>query len=113
MAYDEYLADRIRKGLNDLWIPFIEKKMMGGITFMVDNKMCLGIVKEDLMVRIDPDFHPEAITLPGCRTMDFTNRPMKGFVFVSPDGVDLEEDLDFWIDKALEYNPKANSSKNN
>lgn len=111
MAYDEYLADRIRKGLNDLRIPFNEKHMMGGITFMVNDKMCLGIVKEDLMVRIDPDFHEEAITLPGCRTMDFTHRPMKGFVFVSPEGIDLEEDLDFWIDKALEYNPKAKSSK--
>lgn len=78
---------------------------------MVDNKMCLGIVKEDLMVRLDPEYQDKALKLTGCRPMDFTNRPMKGFVFVSPEGVDMDEDLDFWIDKALEYNPKAKSSK--
>jgi len=110
MAYDEYLADRIRQGLGDLRVNFTEKHMMGGISFMVDDKMCLGIVKEDLMVRIDPEFQDEALRLPGCREMDFTNRPMKGFVFVSPEGIDMDEDLDFWIDKALEYNPRAKSS---
>ena len=111
MAYNEYLADRVRKGLKDLRISFIEKEMMGGLTFMVDDKMCLGIVKEDLMVRIDPEFQNEALGLPGCRPMDFTKRPMKGFVFVSADGVDMDDELDFWIDKALEYNPQAKSSK--
>lgn len=111
MAYDEFLADRLRQGLRDLRVHFTEKQMMGGITFMVDDKMCLGIVREDLMVRIDPDFQDEALEMPGCREMDFTSRPMKGFVFVSPEGTDMDEDLDFWIDKALEFNPKAKSSK--
>lgn len=84
---------------------------MGGLTFMVDDKMCVGIVKENLMARIDPEFYEEAMTIDGCGPMDFTNRPMKGFVFISPEGVDMEEDLEFWVDKALEYNPKAKSSK--
>ncbi len=110
MAYDEYLADRISQFLKDNRIGFYEKKMMGGLIFMVDNKMCIGIVKQEMMARIDPDFHKEAIKIPGCRTMDFTNRPMKGYVLLSPEAVDMDDELDFWIEKALEYNPKAKSS---
>jgi len=87
--------------------------MMGGLTFMVDEKMCVGIVKEDLMVRINPDFQKSALKIHGCREMDFTKRPMKGFVFINPEGTDMDTDLDFWIDKAIEYNPIAKSSKKN
>jgi hypothetical protein len=85
--------------------------MMGGLTYMVDDKMCVGIIKNEMMARIDPDFHKEAVQIDGCRTMDFTKRPMKGFVLLSPEAVDLDDELDFWILKALEYNPKAKSSK--
>ncbi len=67
--------------------------MMGGLTFMVDDKMCLGVVKESLMARIDPDIYDEALLRNGCREMDFTKRPMKGFVFVDPEGVDMDADL--------------------
>lgn len=89
----------------------VEKKMMGGLTFMVDDKMCVGIVKGNMMARIDPDFYDEALSIDGCVPMDFTNRPMKGFVFIKPEGIDMDEDLEYWIGKALEYNPKAKSSK--
>ena len=70
MAYDEKLAERIRKKLEHL--PNVEeKKMMGGLTFMYNDKMCVGVYKDQLMCRIDPAQHEQAITRPGCKTMDF------------------------------------------
>ena len=111
MAYDAYLAERIRRVFLAKQVPVFEKKMMGGLTFMVDEKMCIGIVKNDMMARIDPEIQEEALKKPGCRPMDFTKRPMKGFVFISPEGVDMDDDLEYWIDLALEYNPKAKRSK--
>jgi len=111
MAYDEFLADRIRRVFSDRKIRAREKKMMGGLTFMVNDKMCVGIVKYDLMARIDPTIFEQALTRTGCRTMDFTGRTMRGFVFVSPEGTDSDKDLEYWVDLALEYNPKAKSSK--
>ncbi len=112
MAYDEHLAERISRVLQDKKVPNIkEKKMMGGLTFMVNEKMCVGIVKNELMVRINPEQHDEALSRRGCRTMDFTNKPMKGFVFISPEGIDLDVDLEAWIQIALDYNATAKSSK--
>jgi TfoX/Sxy family transcriptional regulator of competence genes len=112
MAYNEHLADRIRQTLKEKRVTnILEKKMMGGLTFMINEKMCVGIIKEDLMVRIDPDWHEEAIKKEGCRTMDFTSKPMIGYVLINPDGVDKEADLDFWIQKGLDFNPKAKAAK--
>jgi len=76
MAYDEKLADRIREILVDQ--PVVEEKqMMGGVTFMVNNKMCVGIVKDEMMARIDPEQYDDALEKHGCRPMDFTGKPMK------------------------------------
>ena len=111
MAYDEYLTDRIRNTLKSKIVFFNEKKMMGGITFMVDDKMCVGVISDLLMARIDPKIYEKALTKKGCREMDFTGRAMKGFVFIEPEGIDLDEDLEYWIKLALEYNPKAKSTK--
>jgi len=111
MAYNEYLADRLRQSLKSKGINYLEKKMMGGLTFMVNDKMCVGIIKDDLMVRLDPEIYEESLKKPGCRVMDFTGRPLKGFVKVEPEGIDMDEDLDYWVDIALEYNPRAKSSK--
>ena len=110
MAYNEHLAERIRTNLRT-HLPIEEKKMFGGIAFMVDDKMCIGIVKEELMVRINPDDMDELVGKKGARQMDFTGRPMKGFIYVSPDGIDREQDLEFWINAALEYNKIAKASK--
>ena len=85
--------------------------MMGGLCYMVDDKMCVGVVKDRLMARIDPDIYDEALSKPGCREMDFTGRPMKGFVFVEPVGIDMDEDLDYWVELCLDFNPRAQSSK--
>ena len=111
MAYDEHLAERARRVLQEKKIQNIEeKKMMGGLTFMVNDKMCIGIVKDDLMVRLNPDLHDEALKRTGSRTMDFTAKPMQGYIFVNPEGVDLESDLESWIQMALDYNPLAKYS---
>lgn len=111
MAYNEFLADRIRRRLAEQKVPYVEKKMMGGLCFMVDDKMCVGIVKEDLMARIGEDLQKENEQKEGCRPMDFTGRPLKGYVFVSPEGVDAQEDLEYWVDLCLQFNPLAKSSK--
>ena len=111
MAYDEFLADRIKAMLDQKKVTTSEKRMFGGIAFMVDEKMCIGINKERLMARIDPEYYAEAITMKGCKPMDFSGRPMTGFVFVEAEGIEMEEELEFWVDKCLEYNPKAKSSK--
>ena len=107
MAYDELLADRIRGILDANHITYEEKEMMGGLTFMVDNKMCIGVVKEDLMARIDPEIYHEALKKTGCVEMDFTGKPMKGYVFVEPEGTDMDTDLEDWIQLCLEYNPRG------
>lgn len=104
MAYDENLADRIRVILHEKRVQFQEKKMMGGLTFMIQNKMCVGIVKEELMARIGKGNYEEALQKPGCREMDFTGKPMKGYVFVEPDAIDMESELAYWIELSLEFN---------
>ena len=109
--YSEYLADRIRQVLKEKHTYYEEKKMMGGLTFMVDDKMCVGIVNDDLMARIDPDVYENSLTRKGVREMDLTKKPMKGWIYVSPEGIDSDEELAEWIQLALDFNPKAKSSK--
>ena len=111
MAYDELLADRIRGSLKENQTAFEEKKMFGGICFLVDEKMCLGVIKDDLMIRIDPENQDKFLQEKGCRPMDFTKRPMKGFLYVGPEGIDMDDDLNKWVKRCLEFNPRAKSSK--
>lgn len=111
MAYDEHLADRIRTSLKSKQVQYEEKKMMGGLCFMVDDKMCMGVVKNDMMARISPDIYEQSLSEQGSKPMDFTGRVMKGFVMVEPDGVDMDEDLDKWVQRCIDFNPFAKSSK--
>ena len=111
MGYDTHLADRINQILKSKNIAYHEKKMMGGLTFMVHDKMCLGIIKENLMIRVDPEIQEELLRKAGCIMMDFTKRPMKGYLYVEPLAVDMVEELEKWIQYALDFNPKAKSSK--
>jgi len=111
MAYNTFLADRISQVLKDKGVKFIEKKMMGGLTFMVNDKMCVGIVKEKLMARVGPDIYDECLKKEGCHEMDFTKRPLVGYVFIDPLAYDMDEDLEYWIQLALDFNPLAKSSK--
>jgi TfoX/Sxy family transcriptional regulator of competence genes len=110
MAYNEKLATRIRERLAAL-PNIVEKKMMGGLTFMYNDKMCVGIIKDELMCRIDPALHETAISKPGCRTMDFTNRPMSGYVMIDESGMKTPRDFEYWISLALDFNKKARSSR--
>jgi TfoX/Sxy family transcriptional regulator of competence genes len=110
MAYDEKLAARVRERISDLQ-NIEEKEMMGGLVFMYNNKMCLGIIKDELMCRIDPSLHDIEVEKSGCRTMDFTNRPMKGYILVEEMGMRSKKDFDYWVDLALDFNSRAKSSK--
>lgn len=110
MAYNETLANRIRQHLSKL--PNIEEKaMMGGLTFMYNQKMCVGIIKDELMCRIDPKLHEESVEKIGCRTIDFTKRPMKGYVMIDESGIKSKADFEYWINLALDFNKQAKSSK--
>jgi TfoX/Sxy family transcriptional regulator of competence genes len=110
MAYNEKLAERIREELFGVR-NVEEKNMMGGLTFMVNGKMCVGIANDDLMARIDAAEYDKALERKGCREMDFTGRPMKGFVFIGPEGTKGSKDLTYWITLAMEFNKKARPSK--
>lgn len=111
MAYDEYLAERIRNALKQKSSFYEEKKMFGGLCFMVDEKMCIGIIKRELMVRINPEQQEKLLKKEGVRLMDFTNRPMKGYLNVSPEAIDMDEDLNEWVQHCLDFNPLAKASK--
>lgn len=110
MAYNEKLANRIRERLQNIR-NIEEKEMMGGLTFMVNDKMCVGIIKDEMMCRIDPELHETVVEKNGCRTMDFTKRPMKGFVMIDDTGMKTAKDFDYWIQLSLDYNKKAKASK--
>jgi len=117
MAYDEFLADRARQLLLQKSVYFEEKKMMGGLCFMVDGKMCFGLDTDKttntarLMCRIGEQQQTVALNKPHCGPMDFTGRPMKGYVYVSAEGLDSDSELDHWIQLCLDFNPLAKSSK--
>ena len=102
MSYDEGLADRIRDVLTDE--PGIgEKEMFGGIAFMHAGRMFVGIVKEDLMVRVGPDRHDESLRERHVRPMDFSGRPMKGYVYVAPAGCESDAALEKWVRRGLDH----------
>jgi TfoX/Sxy family transcriptional regulator of competence genes len=110
MAYNQELADRIRTRLSKL--PHIrEMEMMGGLVFMYNDKMCVGIIKDEMMCRIAPDLYETVLEKTGCRTMQFTGRPMKGYVLVDETGMRSEKDFEYWITICLEYNKMARASK--
>ena len=111
MPYDTALADRVVKMFDAGGVRFEEKLMFGGVCFMVENKMCVGVVKDELMARIDPAQHEEALHERGCRPMDFTGRSMKGFVFIEPDALASAKALQYWVHRALEFNPRAKASR--
>ena len=111
MAYDLNLADRISRILQYKHIEFEEKKMMGGLCYMVDDKMCIGIIKDELMCRLGSDIYNNVLTKQGCKEMTFTGRPMKGYILVEPHVLDEDTDLEYWIQLCLNFNPMAKSSK--
>jgi TfoX/Sxy family transcriptional regulator of competence genes len=111
MAYNEKFADRVRIMIAETETNVTEKKMFGGLCFMVNDKMCLGVEKDRLMIRLDPAKVDEVMEKEGCMPMDFTGKVMKGFVFADLDVLNTKRKLEYWIRLALEYNKVAKASK--
>jgi TfoX/Sxy family transcriptional regulator of competence genes len=111
MAYNEKLADRTRELISLTHEKVEEKKMFGGLCFMVNDKMCLGVEQERLMVRLDPAKYDEVMEKDGCMPMDFTGKVMKGYVFVDIAVLNTKKKLEYWIKLALDYNKIAKPSK--
>lgn len=102
MAYDEGLAERVRVALPDV-AGLVEKRMFGGLAFMVNGNMCVGIVKDELMARVGPQQYDHALTLLGAKKMDFTGRTSKGMVFVEPNALTEDNQLETWITLCLNF----------
>jgi len=116
MAYDAYFGERITKILEAKRVDFFSKPMMGGLLFMMDQKMLCGIHFNKsiegnlLMLRIGEEAYVREISKAVCLPMDFTGRPMKGYIFITEDGYDLDDDLEYWIALAVAFNPFAKQS---
>jgi TfoX/Sxy family transcriptional regulator of competence genes len=103
MAYDEGTAQRLRDALAG--VPDVqEKKMFGGLCLMVRGHMLCGVTDVDLMVRVGPDGYADALAQPHAREMDFTGKPLKGFVYVAEAGFEDDQDLDAWVARAMAFN---------
>ena len=102
MAYDDGLAQRIREALDEE-PAVVEKKMFGGIVFMIRDHMSVGVVGEELMVRVGPDAYAGALALPHAREMDFTGRALKGFVYVGVEGLEDDAELGRWVERGAAH----------
>ncbi|HPD54137.1 MAG TPA: TfoX/Sxy family protein [Bacteroidia bacterium] len=111
MPYNEKLADRARAILAESGRKIKEKKMFGGLCFMVNDKMCIGVEQDRMMVRLDPGRYEEALDQEGAAPMDFTGKVMKGFIFVDANTLTSKPKLNYWIKLALEYNKVAKKAK--
>ena len=102
MAYDETLARRIRDAL-DVHARVVERKMFGGLAFMVNGNMCCGVMDNRLMVRVGPHAYEDALKLPHAGLLNFTGRPMKGSVLIESEGLKSDEDLAAWLNRGLAF----------
>ena len=102
MAYDESLAARIREAL-ERQAGIVEKKMFGGVCFLLNGNMLVGVWKENLIVRAGLDAYEQALAEPSVVEFDITGRSMKGWVMVEPEGLDEDEELKEWIGRAVEF----------
>ncbi len=110
MAYNERVVERVREVLADQPL-VVEKKMFGGLSFILQGNMCCGVINHDLVVRVGPDGHEDALAQPHARPMDFTGRPMKGMVYVGPEGYQSPEDLKGWVQRGLKFAQSLPRSK--
>ncbi|MDH3419495.1 MAG: TfoX/Sxy family protein [Gammaproteobacteria bacterium] len=102
MAYDEGVAERLREFYSDT-PDVVEKKMFGGLAFMVGGHMSCGVVNDTLMVRVGPDLYANALSRPHAREMDFTGKSLQGFVYVDPAGFESDEALASWVDLSVSF----------
>ena len=101
MAYNLKLADRIRSELGDM--PFVEKKMFGGVGFLIHGNMACGVHKNDMIVRVDPEKHNTLLKKSHAKPFDMTGRPMKGWLIVEADGCKTSKQLSAWIKEGIEF----------
>ncbi|MES2374179.1 MAG: TfoX/Sxy family protein [Bacteroidota bacterium] len=111
MAFNETLANRVRELIAAREKKIEEKRMFGGLCFMVNDKMCVGVETSRLMVRFDPALRDEVMEKEGCSPMDFTGKVMKGYAFVAIEALNTKKKLAYWINIALDYNKIAKASK--
>jgi TfoX/Sxy family transcriptional regulator of competence genes len=110
MPFNEKIADRIRTALAETK-NVVEKKMFGGIAFMISDKMCVGVDKDAIMLRCEPEMTAELLSKKGARHFDLTGKPMKGWLLVDEEGTKSKKDFDFWIHTAIEANKKTTKTK--
>ena len=101
MAYDLKLADRIRAELSGM--PFVEKKMFGGLGFLLNGNMACGVNKDNLILRVDPEKHATLLKKPHAKPFDLTGRPMKGWLVVEADGCKTDKQLSTWVKEGVEF----------
>ena len=101
MAYNEKLAERIRGQLTG--IPFIEKKMFGGVGFLIHSNMACGVHKDDMIVRVNPENHDKLLKKTGAKVFDITGKPMKGWLMVEPNGCKTAKQLSTWVKEGVEF----------
>lgn len=112
MAFDEDLADRTRAALSAARVTTTEKKMFGGLAFMIGGNMCCGVMGEDLLVRVGPDASESALAEPAARPFEMGRRgPSAGFILVGPGGTDTEDDLSAWVRRALTFSATLAAKK--
>ena len=111
MPFSEKLADRVREIIAVTHTNVEEKKMFAGLCFMVNDKMCVGVHEDRIMVRLDPGIFDEVIEKDGCEPMNFTGKVMRGFVFVKAGVLKTKKQLEYWVSLDLDYNGFAKSSK--
>jgi len=111
VAYSEFLVERVRRSLHENHVGFGEKKMFGALCFFVDDKLCVGVSRENLLVRIAPENEKKYLQEEDCRLMDGSGKSMRGFLLVSPEGIDMDDDLDKWVKRCLDFNPRAKGNK--
>ncbi len=111
MAHNEKLANRIREIIVLTHKNIEEKKMFAGLCFMVNDKMCIGVHEHRIMLRIDPEVFDKVVSKQGCEPMKFTNRTIRGYLYVDDSVLKTKKQLDYWVQLALSYNKFAKSSK--
>jgi len=101
MAYNVILVEQIRAKIGN--IPFVEKKMFGGIGFLIHGNMACGVYKEDMIVRVNPEKHAKLLKKPHAKIFDITGRPMKGWLMVEPEGCKTAKQLNAWVKEGVEF----------
>jgi TfoX/Sxy family transcriptional regulator of competence genes len=110
MPYSEIIADRVREYLSE-FPQLEEKRMMGGLIFMLKGKLLAGIMQDELLCRVNPELHDSLVEETGCRPLDGSGKSMKGFILIDQDVLRTGKEFRRWMELALEFNPKAKASK--